>query len=108
MLLKVTYITDNFIVKAIKSGRYTADNFSEMLEIQGPYSYGHSYPGLTCNFVSNSSAYDAISHYYLGQYLRAYRDLKQINLLPFYNCFGDEYINSIALRMIPLQVMQIP
>lgn len=92
----ITYITSTFIVKAIKSGQYTSTNFGEMFAIQGPYSYGSKYSGLTCNYISNKSSYDSLSHYYLGQYLRAYRDLKQVNLLPFYNCFGDEYIDYIS------------
>ena len=42
--------------------------------------------------------YDSETHYYLGQYLRAYKAYYDIDLMPFYNCFTDEYISNLNLE----------
>lgn len=103
----LTYITPNYIVKCNKSSegyiiengkiKYTPksvndtyldenDNSQPYFEIIEPYIRGKFYKGITTNFVSNSSLYDAKTHYYLGEYLRMIRDLDGINLMPYYNC----------------------
>ena len=49
-------------------------------------------PGLTHQYKSPTSKYDAETHKYLGVYLRWYRDAYGIDLLPLYNCFcGESY-----------------
>lgn len=54
-------------------------------------------PGLTHNYKSSTPKYDSETHRYLGAYLRWYRDVYGINLLPLYNCFCGE---SFALAHI--------
>ena len=39
----------------------------------------------------NSDDYSTEIHIQLGKYLRCYRDLYDINLMPFYNCFALQY-----------------
>ena len=63
----------------------------------GPYVENKFYPGTTATFQSNSNLYDSDTHYYLGQYLRFIRDIKGINLLPYYNCFSG--VSSDKLRL---------
>lgn len=62
-----------------------------------PYIFGKQYPGLTTNYKSNIQGYDSETHYYLGEYLRAYKAFYNIDLMPYYNCFSNEYINYLSL-----------
>lgn len=82
------YIQDGFIV------RYKDNKFEKTLE---PYEFGEFYKGITTRYDSNILGYDSQTHYYLGQYLRAYRDLFGIDLMPFYNCYNDTYISDIQI-----------
>lgn len=102
----LTYITfDKNIVIAkkdfnpntlIDEGPTTSNN-SEYFKYIGPYVENEFYPGVTSNFQSNSNLYDSETHYYLGQYLRFIRDIKNINLMPYYNCFSG--LSSDKLRI---------
>ena len=103
----LTYITyDKNIVVAKKdfnpqNNEYIAgplfSNDSEYFKYISTYVENQFYPGVTSNFESNSSLYDSETHYYLGQYLRFIRDLKNINLMPYYNCYSG--ISSDKLRI---------
>ena len=63
-----------------------------------PYIFGEFYNGLTTTYKSNTLGYDSETHYYLGEYLRAYKAYYDIDLMPFYNCFSNEYINYVYLN----------
>jgi len=103
------YIIDNYIVKAIATGvplKYDSDydevtqslitNY-DILENIEPYIFGNKYDGITTTFTSNLSYYDADTHYWLGQYLRAIKGQYKLNLMPFYNCFNNNYLSDIKL-----------
>lgn len=66
-------------------------------EKKSDYIEGKFYRGVTSNLKSNSSLYDSDTHYYLGQYLRTLRDLKDLDLMPYYNCFSG--ITSDKIRI---------
>jgi len=55
-------------------------------------------PLITENYKSKFKYYDSITHYYLGEYLRAYRAIYNINLLPFYNCFNYTVLSTFYLN----------
>ena len=58
----------------------------------GPYNFGKEYYNITSSYSSNILGYDATTHFYLGQYLRMMRDIFDLDLMPFYNCFcGGKY-----------------
>lgn len=61
------------------------------------YRFGFSYPNVTESYISKNSYYDSDTHYYLGQYLRALRDIIHIDLMPFYNCFSHKYIDNLNI-----------
>ena len=107
------YITDCNVVKAnhiavdennnVDKDNYDAfqfdpDNFSSQLTIISPYKFDSSYPGLTSTYSSINDGYDSKTHYYLGNYLRCIRDLHDINLMPFYNCYNGEYVTDIFIN----------
>lgn len=107
------YIFENYIVTAKISDSVTAieerlsnaqnsiDRLKEYEKIfiqHQPYVFGRQYLGLTTNYISNSSSYDPTTHYYLGEYLRAYKAFYGIDLMPYYNCFSNEYIDYLSLE----------
>lgn len=49
------------------------------------------------NFHSKFMYYDSETHFHLGEYLRYIRDRKNLNLLPYYNCFSNKSINRVHL-----------
>lgn len=62
-----------------------------------PYKFGEEITNLTTRFESNQDGYDSDTHRYLGDYLRAYRDLKHVDLMHLYNCYNNEYITNIDI-----------
>ena len=97
------YITDCNIVKANhitddEAFQFDPDNFSSQLTIISPYKFDSSYPGFTSTYSSINDGYDSKTHYYLGNYLRYIRDLHDINLMPFYNCYNGEYVTDIFIN----------
>lgn len=56
--------------------------------------YGNSF-----YFVSNRRYYDAVTHRYLGEYLRLLNNEKDINLMPLYNCFGGQVAEDFHLAL---------
>lgn len=94
------YITEQYIVKALHSGYPEhIDSLNEngelFFEKISPYVTGASYANITTNHISNIQGYDSKTHYYLGQYLRLYRDLHGVDLMPLYNCVTNEYITDL-------------
>lgn len=89
------YIFRKTIVKCTKSGIFGED---AKLQSIRHYDFGVRYPKYTETFQSAYSYYDNITHEWLGRYLRCYRDIYNINLMPFYNCFSGEYISNLVIR----------
>lgn len=104
------YITSGYIVKANKN--YDPENDSNKVEsiyakdergkpyftILEPYVEGKFYRGITSNYESNTSSYDSTTHYYLGEYLRLARDIHNIDLMPYYNCWSGQFLNNISIK----------
>jgi len=78
------YITQNKLYRALKTDVYTSlknvkdKSFFHLID---NYIYGKSYLNITKNLELNSSIYNKYAHYYLGDYLRFYRDYKGIDLM---------------------------
>ena len=93
-----TYLTQYGIYKALMTGiSKTVSDLSDQRKFQkiADYEFGRKYFNYTTNYCSTSGYYDSETHYYLGQYLRAYRDIYGIDLMPFYNCYSGDYITDI-------------
>lgn len=106
----LTYISDNYIVEAIQNYDATSNLQgpqslldSNYFKIKEPYILGKFYPSLTSNFISNNSTYDSNTHKYLGNYLRLIRDLYNIDLFPFYNCWSGDYSDNLRFKLIDNQ-----
>lgn len=102
-----TYIHDKYFVKAKKSDDIVdvlkkiesdPNAYSEYFLRYDPYIFGKRYVGLTTNFISNTNTYDSETHYYLGQYIKAYKAYYGIDLFPYYNCYSNDYLSNIDIR----------
>lgn len=56
------------------------------------------YPKYCNRFISKNVFYDTETHKRLGKYLRFFRDIYDIDLMPFYNCYAGETVNNIHLE----------
>lgn len=109
-----TYIHDGYFVTAKKSDAVAAiiedlnkakekgsidylNKYDEIFIKHEPYIFGRQYLGTTTNYISNVKGYDSTTHYYLGDFLRAYRAYYNIDLMPYYNCFSNEYVDYLSL-----------
>lgn len=61
------------------------------------YDFGKYYPKFTELYYSKYGYYDSQTHEYLGKLLRLYRDILEINLMPYYNCVSGSYISGIVI-----------
>lgn len=96
------YITRDYIVRA-KANCSSNDSKSldvydsRYFQILQPYIEGSFYPGITTKYESGSSLYDPETHYYLGEYLRLVRDLHNIDLMQYYNCWDGSLTDKIRI-----------
>ena len=105
------YITDCNVVKANhitddEAFQFDPDTSNSQLALISPYKFGSSYPGFTSTYYSINDGYDSKTHYYLGNYLRCIRDLHDINLMPFYNCYNGEYVTDITIDSTTKTIIQ--
>ena len=71
---------------------------SATYDIVDSIDYNRHIPGLNTNYVSHSTVYDSDTHKQLGKYLRYYRDVKGIDLMPLYNCFCNEATHTVHIE----------
>ena len=86
------YVTKQGIMRCIKTGKEDA----KFLRLS-PYVFGQHVKPYTEKYISKYNYYDTKTHEFLGNYLRLYRDLFDINLMPFYNCFSYRFFDDIYL-----------
>lgn len=94
-----TYIFRYNIIRCTRSGYITEtpEETSGLFDIIKPYAFGTYDPKITEKFISKYSYYDSETHQQLGQYLRCIRDIYEIDLMPFYNCFSYKTVANIDL-----------
>lgn len=103
------YVFKTNVIKCTKTGTLVdshtefADdieslNKAEYTLIQ-PFVWGKDLPKVTERFFSKYNYYDSDTHLYLGKYLRCLRDIKDIDLMPFYNCFNYKIVSDIFLPL---------
>lgn len=95
------YLYGDKFIKCVKDGYLTDDTSVEQAEYintkQHRYEFGDMIPQITENYISKYNFYDADTHYMLGNYLRCYRDICGIDLMPFYNCFNYKILTDMHL-----------
>ena len=85
----IFYIKDNNLYVGVAGQPVT-------LQFIDSYIYGRSITNLTKNLLIYDTVYDSYTHKYLGDYLRFYRDMKNINLMSMYNCFSNELARNLT------------
>ena len=108
------YVTQNHILTTVKTfedengEKQEALNFAtpsneydtKVFKILDTYIFGERYKGITSNYVSNNFLYDSNTHYQLGKYLYFLRDLKGLNLFPYYNMWCNEIDETRHLEKV--------
>lgn len=89
-----SYLTQFGIYKCNRTGDADLSDTSMFTKISD-YEFGREYFNFTTRYCSTDTFYDSMTHYYLGEYLRAYRDVFDIDLMPFYNCYNGEYLVNV-------------
>lgn len=64
----------------------------------GTFFLGDKYTGRTDHIHSLNPYYDEDTHEALGEYLRCYRDIRGIDLMPFYNCFSYRIATDFYIK----------
>lgn len=72
------------------------DKYAEYTTLRS-YEFGKKYNKYTQNYISNSSYYDTKTHEYLGRFLRCLRDVRGIDLMPYYNIYSDNYLTNFRI-----------
>ena len=90
------YINKNSIIQCTSSG-YFGQTAKQIVDTN-KYVWGNKYDKITQKYKSNTVYYSTDLHEYLGEYLRNYRDIHDINLMPFYNCFSGRYTSKFRLE----------
>lgn len=86
------------IIKSADIDLPTSIYSKKYFTILEPYVEGKFYSGLTSIYKSNTSVYDSETHYYLGQYLRLVRDIHNIDLMQYYNCWDGSLSNKLRIK----------
>lgn len=90
------YVYNISLIQCTKSG--TLEGTGEFITLDYTFYWDAYKVNESQRFTSNTGYYDSETHEWLGNYLRAYRDMKGINLMPFYNCFSGVYTDRFKLK----------
>lgn len=69
------------------------------------YAFNKNYIDVSQYKTSRYDYYDSETHKYLGDYLRYISKTKQVNLMPYYNCFNYKIANSFGFDRKTLKVV---
>lgn len=92
------YVYNISLIRCTKSG--TLEGTGEFITLDYTFYWGVDKLNETERLRDNTGFYDSKVHEWLGRYLRAYRDMVGINLMPFYNCFSGVYTSRFSLNSI--------
>lgn len=123
------YIYKNYVIKCVETGELAVDAQSTLYPGDTIYPSVVLFPGsgkipakfkvvryvstndsprTTYTYKSKRSYYDPETHMYLGEYLRWLRGSYGLDLMPFYNCFNQEYETTVQLRRDSATVILYP
>lgn len=91
------YIYKDNVICCKENGVLNRNNF----DIICSYNIGEHKVGITQPLVNKDVYYDAFTHKYLGNYLRLIRDVYDINLMPYYNCFNYAIVGDALIEKNP-------
>ena len=93
------YILKRRIYECTKTGFYLCGDPETEADFKyiSEFDFGRYYPKITRNYISNTDYYDSDTHERLYDFLRIYKDILGINLLPFYNIYSNKYTTNINI-----------
>lgn len=105
MVAGYSYIYNYDVVYCNSSG-IVMDNGGSRMESDGlatwTYLYEYNpkdhYILFAERYMSKYNYYDPETHEWLGKYLRYYRGLTGVDLMPFYNCFSNTQVDNIKIN----------
>lgn len=89
------YFKDGNLTVNYKDDKPKHENKIRYFTKISPYVFGEEYFNITGKYVSKIQGYDAETHFYLGQYLRMMRDIFDLDMMPFYNCYCGETVADV-------------
>lgn len=92
VVVSFCYIYDREVVRCTRSGIL---GLTARYEPLYDFEFGTHYLLFSEIYKSNNDYYDYVTHQHLGDYLRHYRGVTGIDLMPFYNCFSNRFIDNI-------------
>ena len=97
-----SYVVYEYPYYGIEDIKESTTNIGKYTIIRS-YDWGKVYNKYTQNYISTSDYYDYFTHEYLGDFLRCYRDIKGIDLMPYYNIYNDNYISNFRITSAGLE-----
>lgn len=92
------YTYKNSIIKCDKTGVLNTQPPVATYHKITSYNFGDNEVPYCRNYVDKDVAYNSELHEALGNYLRYYRDIYDINLMPLYNCFSYRQLEDYDLH----------
>lgn len=93
------YIYKCNLIKCTRSGIINISAKYIVLDHYDLYNYNNQ---ISEFYHSKYNYYDSDTHEKLGELLRAYKGIQNLNLMPFYNCFSNRYISGLKVGVSSL------
>lgn len=87
-------LSSGYIGEESSNSKFPVATYQSLLHMQ----LGEYIPNVTEKLHSTYRYYDSTTHAWLGRYLRTIKNLWEIDLLPFYNCFNGDTINTVYIN----------
>ena len=93
------YLLNRRIYECTKTGEYLSLDEDEEAKFKfiSDFDLGSFYPKVNKIYTSNTDYYDSQTHEQLYKYLKFYKDIYKINLLPFYNIYSNRFATNINI-----------
>lgn len=101
MIRKSTEATDSYVryeepYYGIVSIKETMVDVAQYVVLNS-FEWGTIYNKYSQNYITDSNYYDNNLHSYFGKFLRCFRDVKGIDLMPYFNLYNNDYLSNYSI-----------